>query len=132
MATPRKDPKDYLKEGRPTLYHNGVLSECEEYIAINSSAPSLPTIEGLSLHLGVSDDTMADWCEKHPEFRAAYKRVFKLQKNQLMVDGMYGGKEVNSAMAIFLLKANHGMIETERKLLGNDSDEPLRVRLDTE
>ena len=26
-----------------------------------------------------------------------------------MNDGMYGGKEVNAAMAIFLLKANHGL-----------------------
>lgn len=28
-----------------------------------------------------------------------------------MDDGMYGGKEVNAGMAIFLLKANHGMKE---------------------
>jgi hypothetical protein len=26
-----------------------------------------------------------------------------------MDDGMYGGKEVNAGMAVFLLKANHGM-----------------------
>ena len=31
------------------------------------------------------------------------------QKQQLIDDGLYGGKKVNAAMAIFLLKANHGM-----------------------
>ena len=31
---------------------------------------------------------------------------------KLINDGLYGGKEVNSIMAIFLLKANHGMIDS--------------------
>ena len=30
-----------------------------------------------------------------------------------MSDGMYGGREINQAMAIFLLKCNHGMKESE-------------------
>jgi hypothetical protein len=37
------------------------------------------------------------------------KKLADLQKNQLMNDGMYGGKEVNAGMAIFLLKAVHGL-----------------------
>jgi hypothetical protein len=39
---------------------------------------------------------------------------------------MYGGKEVNSTMAIFLLKANHGMIETEKKMLVGENGESLK------
>jgi len=77
----------------------------------------LPTIEGLAISLGVNTDTIVEWEKKYPEFSATIKELKEKQKNQLINDGMYGGKEVNSTMAIFILKCNHGMIETERKML---------------
>jgi len=39
-----------------------------------------------------------------------------------MNDGLYGGKEVNSTMAIFLLKANHGLIEKSALDLTTDGE----------
>lgn len=47
----------------------------------------------------------------HPEFSYAIKKLKTYQRERLINDGLYGGKKVNAAMAIFLLKANHGMVE---------------------
>lgn len=100
--------------GRPTKYYPEISIKIEEYIATTGREnTSLPTVEGLSLYLGISKDTLYRWTEDHPEFSDAIKRILAQQKKQLMDDGMYGGKEVNSAMAIFLLKVNHGMKENE-------------------
>jgi len=97
--------------GRPTKYIPAILfPKIEEYISSCSKEQTeLPTFEGLALCLGVNGDTLVEWGNKYPEFSAAIKRILMKQKTQLMNDGMYGGKEVNATMAIFLLKCNHGM-----------------------
>jgi hypothetical protein len=106
--------------GRPTEYQEDTPEKVEAYIqSCGREQTELPTLEGLAIYLGVHTDTIQEWQKVHPEFSVSVKGILERQKNQLVNDGMYGGKEVNSTMAIFLLKCNHGMIETERKLLGN-------------
>lgn len=97
--------------GRPTKYIPKVIEPLiEEYIqSCGREATELPTIEGLAIKLGVNLDTLYEWKDKHPEFSETLKKILAKQKIQLMNDGMYGGKEVNAGMAIFLLKANHGL-----------------------
>lgn len=72
--------------------------------------------------VGVNEDTVYKWIEKYnnKSLIGAIKRVKEAQMEQLMDDGLYGGKEVNNAMAIFLLKANHGLIETERREIAGE------------
>lgn len=104
--------------GRPTKYYPEITIKIEEYIATTGREnTSLPTVEGLSLYLGISKETLYQWADEYPEFSDAIKRILAQQKKQLMDDGMYGGKEVNSAMAIFLLKVNHGMKENDPSTL---------------
>lgn len=97
--------------GRPTKYIPEIIfPKIEEYLAMTGKENmSLPSIEGLAAHLGITSETVRDWADKNPEFSLTVKRIAEKQKLQLMEDGMYGGKEVNASMAIFLLKANHGM-----------------------
>jgi len=78
---------------------------------------ALPTIEGLAIHLNVTSDTIRQWAKKYKEFSLTIKGIADKQKEQLMNDGMYGGKEINQAMAIFLLKVNHGMKEPPTTLV---------------
>lgn len=112
--------------GRPTEYGEHVIPALEEYIASCSREQTeLPTLEGLAEVLSVCVDTITDWQAKHPEFLRACKRLMEKQRNQLINDGLYGGKEVNPTMAIFLLKANHDFIETERKMLVGKDGEKL-------
>jgi len=99
--------------GRPTKYRESMIGITERYIASCSrEATQLPTIEGLALLLHIDDDQINEWSKLYPEFHATIKGLKQKQKDQLVNDGMYGGKEVNSTMAIFLLKVNHGMVET--------------------
>ena len=95
--------------GRPTKYiPETVFPLIEDYLAsVNDT--ELPSVEGLALHLNVTTSTIYLWAEKYPEFSEYIKRIAAKQKKQLMNDGMYGGKEVNASMAIFLLKAIHGL-----------------------
>ena len=99
--------------GRPTKYNPAMIQIAEDYIeSCNRQATELPTIEGLALVLGIDTDTIVEWAKSNKEFSVSIKGLKEKQKNQLINDGLYGGKEVNQAMAIFLLKANHGLVET--------------------
>lgn len=122
-------PNEKRPVGRPTKYDPSFVQKAEEYIASCSrESTELPTIEGLALKLGLDDERISDYSKKYPDFHATVKDLVRKQKNQLVNDGMYGGKEVNSTMAIFLLKANHGMIETEKRIIG--VDEGVNIKLD--
>lgn len=114
--------------GRPTKYNPEMIGKIEEYLKKCDEDNELPMIEDVALLLDINDDTVVSWENavypedyedesmrgqlKFPEFSATIKRVKMKQKKKLMKDGLYGGKEVNSTMAIFLLKANHNMVET--------------------
>lgn len=98
--------------GRPSKYDPRFIEVAREYLEeANGQNMKLPSIEGLAIKIGVDDETIGLWAKAHEEFSATIKELKHKQKEQLMEDGMYGGKEVNSAMAIFLLKANHGMAD---------------------
>lgn len=120
-------PKQPHPGGRPTKYDPKFVEEVNNYLdSIKNNHKSLPTIEGFAEYIGVDHDTVNLWARKklkdeqgnitkklaRPEFYGAIKRIKNLQKQKLIDDGLYGGKDVNSIMAIFLLKVNHGMIET--------------------
>jgi hypothetical protein len=49
-----------------------------------------------------------------------------------MTDGLYGGREVNASMAIFLLKAIHGLKENEPSTLIQVNIKPILGNLDPE
>ena len=115
---------------RPSEYKEEYIQVAEEYIkSCSREATEIPTVEGLALTIGVDADTIGNWGKEYPEFFGTIKELKDKQKNQLMQDGLYGGKEVNQAMAIFLLKANHGMVETDRHEIGgvNGNTEPIRL-----
>jgi hypothetical protein len=98
--------------GRPSKYDPSFIKVAQDYIdSCGREQTELPTIEGLALIIGCDDERMSDWSKLDPEFHATIKDLKRKQKSQLINDGLYGGKEVNQAMAIFLLKVNHGMVE---------------------
>ena len=55
------------------------------------------------------------------------KKVKDAQESELIDDGFFGGKDVNSPMAIFLLKANHKYVETNRNELVGKDGQPLTI-----
>lgn len=116
------------KYGRPTKYKPEMIALAQGYIdRCGREATELPTIEGLALELGLDDERIGEYASKYPDFHATIKDLKAKQKQQLMNDGMYGGKEVNSTMAIFLLKANHGLIETSRTEVSGVNGQPIEI-----
>jgi len=109
--------------GRPTKYNPDVFNKIEVYLgSCGREQTSLPTVEGLAQYLGITSETIRQWSKEYPEFSSTIKGLVDKQKQQLMDDGMYGGKEVNAAMAIFLLKANHNMSDGNMRALKVSGD----------
>lgn len=123
---------------RPSSYDQNkpYLQLADEYLATcGREQTKLPKVsEFCREYIGVTDETVELWIkgENLPEgadtteLIASIKRIKDAQKEELQDDGLFGGKEVNNAMAIFLLKANHGMIETIRKELVGKDGQPLQ------
>lgn len=117
-----------MPTGRPSKYNSSINERLGDYLkSTGRLQTTLPTLEGFAEFLGIHTDTIQDWKEKYPEFSVSIKKILQRQKQQLMDDGLYGGKEVNSAMAIFLLKANHGMIEKQHTIVSGPNDEAIQI-----
>lgn len=102
--------KKLQKRGPKSKYSPAVLDQIETYLSMCSREQTqLPSVEGLALYLGLNKSTLYEWAKEKPELSDGLKKIASKQKEQLMNDGMYGGKEVNASMAIFLLKALHGL-----------------------
>jgi hypothetical protein len=109
----------------------------EEYLrTCGREQTKLPKIsEFCREYVGADEDTVNEWLDgkqipegaNTDELRGAIKKIFNAQKEELVDDGLFGGKEVNVAMAIFLLKANHGMVETSRQELVGKDGQPLTI-----
>lgn len=140
--------KDHLKKahnvnsapGRPCEYctnKDKYQALAEDYLKKSRQKTgekvAIPFIEELADILDVEDDTLKHWADRkipgtdileHPEFTKVYKRILGVQKLRLLQRtlGRY-----NPTGAIFQLKANHGLIETEKKVLAGDGNSPLEI-----
>lgn len=111
----------------------------DEYLATcGREQTKLPKIsEFCREYIGADEDTVELWVkgENLPkdadttQLIGSIKRIRYAQKEELMDDGLFGGKETNVAMAIFLLKANHGMVETSRQELVGKDGQPLQLSI---
>jgi hypothetical protein len=115
---------------RPTKYDPSFVAELENYLATTGREQTkLPTVEGFALWLGVSRDSLYEWSKLYPAFSDTLGQIEHKQKEQLVNDGIYGGKEVNATIVKLLLQNNHGMRE-KQELTGNDGG-PLNINLYT-
>lgn len=121
--------------GRPTKYSEEMLIKANTYLSdCRAGKVIFPFIEELALILDVDEDTVANWCKakneygepRFPEFFGAIKKLKTLQKLRLMqrILGRY-----NPSGGIFLLKALHGMVEEERRIIANKVNEPLVIEI---
>ena len=103
--------------GRPTLYSEDMLQRAQEYVEqFNSSVVDkesdsiklevIPSVAGLSLHLGISRTTIYDWAkdEDKKDFSNTLERLNALQEAALLNGGLQGRFNANIAK---LALANH-------------------------
>lgn len=120
------------KRGRPTKYDPRFIDEVDSYLqTCGKEQTKLPTKEEFAQIIGVDDETLIEWRKKYERFSAAIKKIESAQKIQLINDGIYGGKEVNATMCIFLLKANHGLVETDKHVFESDTLINLNTKYET-
>jgi hypothetical protein len=104
-----------IPTGRPTTYKPEYALKIDEYLATCSPEQMIiPTIEGFCLFIGSYPEKVKRWCRRFKMFRLAIQKLKMKQKEYLMNLGLFGGREIGQAMAIFLLKANHKMVETSK------------------
>jgi len=118
--------------GRPTSYNSKTINpQINEYLSTCSQEQAkLPSLAGLARHLKVNQDTIYQWKKVYPEFSEYIKRIADAQQDDLMNSGLYGGREVNAGMAVFLLKALHGFKENEPSTLIQVNIKPILGQLD--
>jgi hypothetical protein len=124
------------KGGRPCEYcadKENIELKTKEYLdLVKTSKGAIPFIEELADKLEIDADTVDNWASKrtadgsleHEQFFGTIKRIKNYQKLQLLKRtlGRY-----NPSGAIFQLKANHGLMESEKRILTGDTKEPLNI-----
>lgn len=122
-----KKLKKKVVMGRPTKYDASLVGKTKEYLLMcGREQTKLPTKQGLALFLGVDDETLNEWAKTYKDFSATLKELMLTQADQLINDGIYGGKEVNSTIVKLLLQNNHGMKE-RTDLTTKDEHLPIQV-----
>lgn len=111
---------------RPSKYNEDTLKIANEYLAVCKEKihekEHFPALEILGIELDITRETMNQWTRPDsdyykPEFSDTIKKILEIQEYKLKILGMTR----NAAMPIFLLKANHGFIETSRQeITGKD------------
>lgn len=135
--------------GRPTKYNEEMLAKTEAFFQRYFHAPKTietithdkdgkeikvvlpnpeyykpPYKEQLALELDIDDETIIEWGKIYPEFSAIIKKIEQLQRVRLY-DLTF---EKNSATgSIFQLKVHHGMVETEKRILAGDEENPIHI-----
>lgn len=85
-----------------------------------------PTFELFAESIGVTAETLTNWTEDHPRFRAVYARCKNIQKGKLISGGLAG--LYNPQIVKFVAVNNHGMSEK----VTNDNTVTFRVNLSEE
>lgn len=109
--------------GQPTKFKEDYIDATPYLEGCGRENTKLPTIEGYAIHLGVHRDTLYAWAKLNKEFSDTLRLIEHLQKEQLINDGIYGGKEVNATIVKLLLQNNHGMKE-KTDVTTNNKDIP--------
>jgi hypothetical protein len=114
--------------GRPSKYNAEMLAKANAYLAkCNGEVdgkPRMPFIEELAVICKVDDDTIYGWAEANKEFSVTIKNLKTLQKLRTVQRG-FNAK--NPTFAIFMLKANHGMIEAGRDDASKDREVKVSI-----
>lgn len=105
---------DILNIGRQTL--NSLLASGQ-----------LVTLYNWSSACNISDSYLTELGKTHSEINELIKEFKVAQEHQLESNGLSG--KFNSIMSIFLLKAKHGYMETDKRILTGDKDNPVTIKV---
>ena len=101
-------------------------------LSIKSSVKKeVPWIEELALFMDIDDETLMIWAKKkddevleHPELSATISRLKTIQKLRLKQRVM---GRFNPHGALYLLNADHKVIQTTKEVVTGDVNEPMHI-----
>lgn len=122
--------------GRPTDYSEEMLEltneyilNCEDEIKDGRLKVNLPSVEGLSLYLGVARSTVYKWADEHAEFSDTLDVLKAKQQERLVSQGL--SNNYNATITKLMLSSNHGMRE-KSDVTSDDkglNSEPMIVKI---
>ena len=117
-------PEGYVF-GRPTKYRKELIQEVYDYV----EKTDIPFVEEFALKFALDETTLQRWQKKHKTFNKAIK-VLKM-KQKLALQKASLSKKYNVAGSIFQLKANHGMMETEKRIVQPEGELNVNVNYES-
>jgi hypothetical protein len=114
--------------GRPTKYTKDTPQKVLDWLDTKNDTDEgvdLPTIEGLSVYLGLTKETVYQW-EKDidkKEFSDALRKVRQAQHDRLVNSGLSG--KYNPTIAKLILGNNHGYAEKKDLTTGGEKFQPV-------
>jgi hypothetical protein len=115
MSTVNKcTPEQLLKIGQETLNQ---LKETNQLI----------TLYKWYSGAGIDEETLQDMSKSHSDINRLYKEYKQAQQDQLLTQGLTS--KFNPIMSIFLLKAKHGYMETDKRILTGDKSAPISISI---
>ena len=98
------------KDGRPTKYKEEYCQDIIKWFDREATTLEsgkiipcdIPLIGDYALRLGISRDTLHEWCRVHPEFSDSFKRAKDIQRSILVRLGMKG--LYNPSFSVFAAK----------------------------
>jgi len=113
------------KKGRPKKYTPEYIDK--EAVALDawSEKEGNVFLERFCLERGYSDDHLHLWAKERDSFSRALKKLILKQRVYLKEKGL---SEKGNAMAMFLLKCNHGMVEKQYVITEDASDARNRIK----
>lgn len=138
--TAKKDPKDFLPMGRPTMYKPEFCQEMIDYFTVEHTRTvlrfnektkteyevdvpnKLPTLAGFAGKIGVSRGTLKKWAEAHPDFLSATTRAKALAEDMVVNNTLLGHYQSN--FAIFVAKNYTDMRDVKDLNVNDGREEP--------
>lgn len=114
--------------GRPSKYEERYCEDIVDFFSVEHSyfdkmgcekPNKLPTFEKYAVKIGVTIQTLLNWCDVHPMFFEAYKKCKGLQKDMLVDLGLRG--LYNPTFTIFTAKNITDM--TDKKQVDHSSED---------
>ncbi|MFP5263733.1 MAG: terminase small subunit [Blastocatellia bacterium] len=102
-----------MPAGRPTEYGPRIIKQAQEYLKkYREFDEVIPTIEGLSVYLGIRRSTIYDWAsqEDKKEFSDILESILSMQGKTLVAKGLSG--DFNSTITKLML-SKHGYRESQ-------------------
>lgn len=113
------------KRGRPTEYTDDLPEKLRTYANDCLNRHQVPWLEEFCHKNDISERTLREWCKVHDDMEEAKEYLMTIQK--MILKQLCITKGAHVAGAIFLLKANHGLIETDRVQHASSDVEPLNI-----